>query len=220
MIPIQLYDDAEIEPMDRDVYAVVYWYEHLKDGECKASNDSIACVINGASTRAIQNSLTKLEERGYIARDYKDEAQRNRLRIRTLIAFKYNKDVRSVGDRQAGVRTGGDRASAVLVTRVYNKIEKGKLAAGAASQFDFQKYLKAMEDHKSRHVQVIAFYWKKKRLTYKTLKEAQSAIRRHLRAAKEVANFQDDAIVKAYKVADREYPNLYTVETLHKILTR
>lgn len=220
MIPIQLYDDPHIEPMDRDVYAVVYWYEHLKDGECRASNDSISCVLNGSSTRAIQNSLTKLEERGYIARDYKDEAQRNRLRIRTLIAFKYIKDVRSVGDRQDDVRSVGDRASAVVVTRVNNKMNKGILAAGAASEFNFETYLKGMEDNKSRHIQVIAFYWKKKRLVYKTLKEAQSAIRRHLRAAMEVANFDDEAIVKAYKVADREYPKMYTVETLHKILTR
>lgn len=93
-------------------------------------------------------------------------------------------------------------------------------AAEAARQFNFQEYLKAMEDHKARHIQVIAFYWKKKKLVYKSLKEAQSAIRRHLRAAKEVANFEDETIVKAYKVADREYPNIYTVETLHKILTR
>ncbi len=166
--------------------------------------------------------MTKLEDLGYVARDYKDAAKRNRLRIRTLVAFKYNRSsVRTVGDRQADERSVGDRASAVLVTRVSNKIKNITLAeASSAREFDFYKYLKAMEDHKARHIQVIAFYWKKKKIFYKTLKEAQTAIRRHLRAAKEVGNFDDEAIVKAYKVADREYPKIYTVETLLKILTR
>lgn len=126
LIPIQLYEDPRIEPTDRDVYAVVYWYEHLKDGECRASNQAISQILSGASTRAVQNSLTKLEDTGYISREYKDEAKRNRLRIVTKIAMKYGQNgERSGGDRQKSSevlvtreRSVGDRASEVLVTRV------------------------------------------------------------------------------------------------------
>ena len=139
-IPIQLYDDERIEPMDRDVYAVVYWYEHMKDGECRASNESIACVISGSSTRAIQNSLTKLEEYGYITREYKDESKRNRLRIKTHIALKYSQNnVRNVGDRQKSnevtvthERTVGDTSSEVAVTRVIKGLNNKNIAAVAA----------------------------------------------------------------------------------------
>ncbi len=91
---------------------------------------------------------------------------------------------------------------------------------GEEEKYNFQAYLEEMEKSKRRDVQVIAFYFKKKNLKFDSLQEVQSAIKRHLRPAKEVANFPDEKIVGAYKVADVEYKDKYTVETLLKILTR
>lgn len=136
MIPIQLYEDERIEPNDRDVYGVVYWYEHLKDGECTASNSSIAAVINGTSTRAVQNSLSKLEDLGYISREYKDRAKRNRVRIRTNIAFRYIRPKKRSNEVVVTPeRSGGDRANEVVVTRVriVEKNRKKNYAADSKS---------------------------------------------------------------------------------------
>lgn len=117
-----------------------------------------------------------------------------------------------------------DKESNKDIAAVAARAQKGKKNAEKSNEmiknYNFDEYLKSMEDNPARHIQVIAFYFKKKKLRFKTLQEVQSAIRRHLRAAREVANFDDDAIVNAYKKADREYPNLYTVETLLKVLTR
>lgn len=109
-----------------------------------------------------------------------------------------------------------------LLTKETKETNKKKHTSEQSSQelFDFNDYLERMENHNSRHIQVIAFYFKKKGIRFNNLKEAQSGIRRHLRSAKEVANFTDEAIVKSYKVAEREYPSIYTCETLLKILTR
>lgn len=111
-IPFQLVDDRELEQLDRLLYGLIYWFEHLKDGTCTASNSTIAHLLH-ATTRAVQNSLNTLESRGYIEREYKDEAKRNRLTIHCKIAYKY---VRTVGDRQPASepqttreRTVGDR---------------------------------------------------------------------------------------------------------------
>lgn len=115
------------------------------------------------------------------------------------------------------------KTSSQLTTNKRNKETKQKKDTSEQSSqalFNFEEYLKRMEEYPLRHVQVIAFYFRKKKLVFKTLKEAQSAIKRHLRPAKEVSNFSDEDIVKAYRVADREYPQIYTVETLLKILTR
>ncbi len=103
------------------------------------------------------------------------------------------------------------------------KVRLGKvkeIAAETAAPFVWDKYIKAMDSHSARHIQVIAFYFKKKNIKFDTLKKAQSAIRRHLRASKELANFNDSEIFKAYKTADADYKSLYTIETLLKILTR
>lgn len=86
-IPYQLIDDRNLDSMDRLLYGLIYWYEHMKDGECWASNQTLASLLY-TTTRVVQNSLGRLEEKGYIERDYKDKAHRNRSRIRALINYK------------------------------------------------------------------------------------------------------------------------------------
>lgn len=85
--PTLLADDPRIEPFDEKVYAAVDWFHGMKDGECRASNITLAELIKPADPqpRSVQNSLTRLEECGYIRRDYKDQEKRNRLRIVPLI---------------------------------------------------------------------------------------------------------------------------------------
>lgn len=114
------------------------------------------------------------------------------------------------------------KTSKAVLTHKRKKERQKKVSSEQSSQapFDFEEYLGRMEEHTARHIQVIAFYFRKKKIRFRTLAESQSAIRRHLRSAREVANFDDESIVKAYKIAEREYPQVYTVETLLKILTR
>lgn len=92
LIPYQLIADDRIEPLDEKVYAVIYWLEHLKGGDCNPSNEEIAQVVHASTesgVRSIQNSLTRLESLGYISRDYNDpETRRHRTAIHTMIAFR------------------------------------------------------------------------------------------------------------------------------------
>lgn len=124
IIPIQLYDRTSFEPIDRDVYAVVYWFQHLKDGRCTASNNAIARVIN-CSPRSVQNSLTKLEEYGAVERFYTDNTKRHRKEVSCKISFRH---VRTGGDTKKHYApvviddsTGGDTAYAPVVTRESKK---------------------------------------------------------------------------------------------------
>ena len=87
VIPHQLILDKELEPLDRNLYGVIYWYENLKDGVCMASNGDLARMLNVSNTGSIMNSLTKLEKRGYILRVYRDKERKKRAEIRTLISF-------------------------------------------------------------------------------------------------------------------------------------
>lgn len=90
----------------------------------------------------------------------------------------------------------------------------------SALPFSLKEYLKSMEDNKKRHINVIGHYFEEKGLKFESKNEIESAIKRHLRAAVEVAKFTDDKIIKATNQAKKEYPELWTVETLLKILTR
>ena len=86
LIPFPLVEDRDLEPMDRMLYGLIYWYEHLRDGECRASNNSFAALLY-TTTRAIQNSLTVLETKGYIERTYKDKCNR-----RDMIIYQRTRD--------------------------------------------------------------------------------------------------------------------------------
>ena len=114
LIPYQLVEDRQLEPTDRLVYGLIYWFEHLKDGACTASNVTFAALLH-TTTRAIQNSLTNLEDHGYINREYKDSAKRHRTFIHAKVSFKAANAERTVGDTKKKSelavtleRTGGD----------------------------------------------------------------------------------------------------------------
>lgn len=93
------------------------------------------------------------------------------------------------------------------------------IAEAELPPFEWKKYLGRMEEHKQRHVQVIAFYFKEKNIQFDSLRKAQVGIKRHLRAAKDLANFSDAEIARALQKAQGDYPE-FTLETIIKILTR
>ena len=102
-----------------------------------------------------------------------------------------------------------------------NKEEKvTPLAESSSAPFVFKDYLKELEDNKSRHINVIGLFFEEKGLKFDTRDKANAALKRHFRSASEVAKFSDKEILRAVDVAKKEYPNLWTVDTLLKILTR
>jgi len=72
-----------MHPSDGDIYAVVYWFEHMKDGRCTASNETLAEVAV-LTTRAVRASLERLEKKGFIQRVYDGNKRKE---IRALIHF-------------------------------------------------------------------------------------------------------------------------------------
>jgi hypothetical protein len=87
-IPCQLLIDEALQPSDRILYGYIYWLQYLKNEKCTASNPTFASLMK-IDAGSVQNSLNRLEERGYIERVYKDPARRVRLEIRALVAFKH-----------------------------------------------------------------------------------------------------------------------------------
>lgn len=85
--------------------------------------------------------------------------------------------------------------------------------------FSFKEYLKKMHNDKKRHIQVIAFFLEEKGIKLDSEGQVKVAIKRHSRAAVQLAEFNDKQIVWACGKAKKDYPD-FTIETLVKILTR
>lgn len=94
------------------------------------------------------------------------------------------------------------------------------IATASVAPFDWNKYMQTLFTSNQEHLNVIALYFREKGLKFENSKEASVAISRHCRAAKEVAVFGDDKIIKATKQAKEEYPKNFTIETILKVLTR
>lgn len=76
----------DLRPSDSTVYAVIYWFEKMKDGKCTASNETIAdvAVIEARSVRA---SLDRLERAGFVERVFFDKCKQIRNEIKTTVSF-------------------------------------------------------------------------------------------------------------------------------------
>jgi len=85
-IPWQVWTDKNITPLGAKVFAVVYWYERMKDGYCHANNATIARIVGSGNTVSISNALKVLVERGYLDATY-DGITGNRTALSTLIAY-------------------------------------------------------------------------------------------------------------------------------------
>lgn len=86
LVPYLLLKDKEITLIDERLYGIIYWFAKLKLEKCIASNKTLADLIN-TTPPTIQNSLTKLERKGFIIRKFKDKARKHRIEILPLIVF-------------------------------------------------------------------------------------------------------------------------------------
>ncbi len=109
-IPYQLIADDRLDSLDEKVYAVLYWLEHIRGGPCDPSNEELARLVHSKkdeSYRSVQNSLLRLEELGYILREYKDPSKRHRSAIKTNISFKSQTSIKGF---EAPMETPGEFA--------------------------------------------------------------------------------------------------------------
>lgn len=90
----------------------------------------------------------------------------------------------------------------------------------AAKEFSFKEEVKKLEENSRRDLNVIALYFDKRKPDIKTYEQFKVALKRHLRPAKDLAVFTDTQILKACDTAEKEYPRVWTIETLVKILTK
>lgn len=76
--------DKTIPPMAEKVYAVIYWYDKLKDGYCHASNATIAKNIGSTNSASVSRAIAVLIEGGYVAGEY-DPVSGDRLALIPLV---------------------------------------------------------------------------------------------------------------------------------------
>ncbi len=84
--------------------------------------------------------------------------------------------------------------------------------------FTWEDFLNSLHDSPQRHINIIGYFFEKKKLAFDTREKAETALRRHLRPAKLLVPFSDAEIVKSASHLSRTFPS-FTLETVYKKLT-
>lgn len=175
--------------------------------------------------RAIMGMLKELEDSGYLLRQ---RLSTGKVEYTLTFSHKSLGAEKALGDEkpkcysaQVLKRLGAETAPISNIYNTSNKEEKViPIAETSSAPFDFKVYLKEMEDHKSRHINVIGLYFEEKGIKFDSREKAGVAVKRHLRAAQDVSKFSDKEILDAVDKAKKQYEDLWTIETIKKILTR
>ena len=87
-------------------------------------------------------------------------------------------------------------------------------------EFVLRNEIEKLKKNKQRHIQLIGEFMADKEVKLETWEQFEEARSRHLRAAVALAKFSDKQIYNASEQAKKEFPDIWTMETLVKILIK
>lgn len=104
-----------------------------------------------------------------------------------------------------------------------NRLDKNTTAPPTVSPFVWEEYLKGMDNNKRVDIQLIGYFFRRRRLSFSSKEEAESAIKRHLRAAKLLTPFDKKKVFKGMDecdVLERQKGVRWSLETVYKMVTK
>ena len=86
-IPCQIAFNKKLQPADKNVYGIIYFFWQMEKG-CILANSSFQELTGIKDPQTIQNCLLRLERNGFIQRKYRDPERKIREEIIPLITYK------------------------------------------------------------------------------------------------------------------------------------
>lgn len=132
----------------------------------------------------------------------------------------YLKDNKSYTDMATNGKPIGNQMAGQVKLIKLKKVIKTADSSSKEEPFVWIEYIKKLEDDKRRGLQVIGFYLKEKKIKCDTRGEAQATVRRYLKVASQIQHFSDEKIVEATNKVKGDYPDMWTLDTIYKQLTK
>lgn len=107
------------------------------------------------------------------------------------------------------------------VTLEKNRIEKNRkentYSVADATPFSVEEEMQKLKESDRKDFKIIALYWSKKKFNFENKKQFESALKRELRAAKELTGYSGEQIARAIKYCQDNYEKVgWTLETINK----
>jgi len=100
------------------------------------------------------------------------------------------------------------------------KKEKKDIVASSDIPFSLEEEINKLDNSPRRDLKLIGLYFDHRRPTFENKKQFEIALRRHLKPAGLLKEFSNNQILDALDYAKREYKDIYTLDTLIKILSK
>lgn len=133
-----------------------------------------------------------------------------------LLRIKENKAYTEIDN--VGCQIGNQCPPQVRLGKV--RIGKDNISANADAPFSLKEEIKKLEENPRREMNIIALYFEHRKPDLQTREQYSQALKRHLKSAIALKPFNDNQILKALDYCKKEYKDIYTLETLLKIITK
>ena len=173
-------------------------------------------LLKGRTKRSLVPIIVKLEEWGFIKTIIKDGLDGGDRKYVCMLP----KAEGSLRKRNELV-TKAKRVASSIYDEPYTNEHKDIASPSATpSVFNLKEEITKLKESKQRHIQLIGEFLEEKGVALENATQLKRAIGRHLRAARELADFSDKQIAKASEQAQDEYPKIWQLETLIKLITK
>ena len=210
-------------PSDRFVFGAIYNYSNMTMGKCVASNVAIAQVAN-VEPHSVANSLTRLEEEGFIKRVYTDDTKKTRVEIQCLVNL--TKKVSSNKESSftvKGIIDSSIKEQSIILENKTNLAEP-PMSTKEVKEFNPKEEVEKLLGYKQFWMNIIGIYIKRKRIVFTNKGQLKEIMSRNIRYAKKLEVFEPKQIENAIRLCeemkDRDgKPIAWTLETVYKKLT-
>lgn len=136
-----------------------------------------------------------------------------KFRLITIINWKnYQKTDTTMDNKRTADRQQSD-------TNKNDKKDEKDIVAND-TPFSLKEEIQRLYDDPRRDLNIIGLFFEDRYPKFENRKQYNIALKRHLKPAKDLKEFSDSQILDAIDYAKKEYRDIYTLETLIKILTK
>ena len=101
-----------------------------------------------------------------------------------------------------------------------DKLSKDSVVAKSDTPFSLKEEIQKLYDNPRRDLNILGLFFEYRQPVFENGEQYKVALKRHLKSAGQLQVFSDTQIIDAMDYAKREYKDIYTLETILKILTK
>lgn len=229
---IKLYRKIHTEGWYKDSHYVHLWIHIL----IKANHEEVEILWNGQMIKIKQGQFIsgrqKLEQETGINQHKVDrilkvfetaqqikQQKTNKFRLITVLKWKqYQIDEQQIKQQVSNKRATSEQQVSTNKKEKNEKNDKKLLSAKADEEWTFKSFLNEMDNHKRRDLQIMALYWKVKKIKFTNKAQAYDEIKRLLRPVKVLKYYEDEKISKTMDYLEKYADFKWSLETVRKFI--